>query len=115
MGNDSNKLKSRFVHQMGLLGVRPMEEAFDKMTKTKINENNFGDLMIENFGLVMSKCELRALFSVLDVDERGQITSDDIQKIMTKKTHGDEEEKDEKGHHGKDRCYNSQTIIVIPA
>ena len=115
MGNDPHKLKSRFVHQMGLLGVRPMEEAFDKMTKTKINENNFGDLMIENFGLVMSKCELRALFSVLDVDERGQITSDDLQKIVSKKAHGDEEEKDDKDHHGKDRGNILQIIIAIPA
>ena len=92
-----------------------MEEAFDKMTKTKINENNFGDLMIENFGLVMSKCELRALFSVLDVDERGQITSDDLQKIVSKKAHGDEEEKDDKDHHGKDRGNILQIIIAIPA
>ena len=100
---------------MGLLGVRPMEEAFDKMTKTKINENNFGDLMIENFGLVMSKCELRALFSVLDVEERGQITSDQIQKMVIKNKHGEEEEKDDNDHHAKDKGDPLQRILSTPS
>ena len=103
VGNDPNKLTKRFVHQMGLLGVRPMEDAFEKLNKTKITENNFGDLMIESFGPVMSKCELRALFSALDLEERGQITSDQIQKIVTKTKHGDDEEKDDKDHHARDK------------
>ena len=86
VGNETESITARFLHQMSLLDNHDIDDGLEKATTRgdKLNEKGFVDVLINTFGLLLSRCEVRALYAHLDSDQIGSINIDKIKKLLGK-------------------------------
>ena len=86
VGNETESITARFLHQMSLLDNHDINDGFEKATTRgdKLNEKGFTDVLLNTFGLLLSRCEVRALYGQLDSDQIGSISIEKIKKLLGK-------------------------------
>ena len=72
-GADQDELVARFAHQLTLVSPRAVADGLEQAATRggKITEKKFVGAMVAELGVVMSRCELRAVFAALDTEQVG--------------------------------------------
>ena len=78
----------KFLHQISLLTVKAVEDTLEdtlshSKTTSTFSERTFLDA-VRTLGMVLSECETRVIFAVMDTEKKGAISVDDIMDFALK-------------------------------